>query len=294
MIQNFGSGRGNAWSNTAQARLICRCSKLSGVCVRRPGHGCLVELLRRHAPTWLQQMPWLIGDADRENLQREVIGATRERMMREMAEALESFTRETLLVLVLEDLHWSDYSTLDLISYLARRRKPARLLLVATYRPVEVALSEHPLRGVKQELQAHRQCEELPLEYLSQEAISEYLNQRFPQHELPSALTALLRERTEGNPFFLVNAVDYLQAEGLIAEFEGRCRLTVALAELEVGVPENIRQMIEKQIERLDRQQQRLLEVAAVAGVEFPAAAIAVGLEQSLTEIEEQCEELER
>jgi len=54
--------------------------------------------------------------------------------------------------------------------------------------------------------------------------------------------------------------------------------LTVESAELEVGVPESIRQMIEKQIERLDRGQQRLLEVAAVAGAEFPAAAIAVGL----------------
>ena len=147
---------------------------------QEPGRAGLVGLLRRHAPTWLQQMPWLIDEADRENLRREVIGATRERMLREMAEALEALTSETPLALVLEDLHWSDYSTLDLVSYLARRRKPSRLLLVATYRPVEVALSDHPLKGVKQELQARRQCEELPLEYLGQEAIGEYLSRRFP------------------------------------------------------------------------------------------------------------------
>jgi len=185
---------------------------ISRLC-QEPGRERLVELLRRHAPTWLQQMPWLVGEADREGLQREVIGATRERMMREMAEALEALTSETPLVLVLEDLHWSDYSTLDLVSYLARRRKPARLLLVATYRPVEVTLSEHPLKGVKQELQAHRQCEELPLEYLSREAVGEYLTSRFTRHEFPAAFAALLHGRTEGNPFFLVNAVDYLQAE---------------------------------------------------------------------------------
>jgi DNA-binding winged helix-turn-helix (wHTH) protein len=261
---------------------------------QEPGRAGLVGLVRRHAPTWLQQMPWLIDEADRENLQREVIGATRERMLREMAEALEALTSETPLALVLEDLHWSDYSTLDLVSYLARRSKPARLLLVATYRPVEVALSEHPLKGVKQELQARRQCEELPLEYLSQKAIGEYLSRRFPQHEFPSAFAAMLHERTEGNPFFLVNAVDYLEAEGLIAERDGRSRLTVALAELELAAPENIRQMIEKQIERLDRGQQRVLEVAAVAGAEFPAAAIAVGSEQGLADVEEQCEELDR
>jgi DNA-binding winged helix-turn-helix (wHTH) protein/tetratricopeptide (TPR) repeat protein len=266
---------------------------ISRLC-QEPGRAGLVGLLRRHAPTWLQQMPWLIDEADRENLQREVIGATRERMMREMAEALEALTGETPLALVLEDLHWSDYSTLDLVSYLARRREPARLLLVATYRPVEVALSAHPLKGVKQELQARRQCEELPLEYLNQEAISEYLTRRFPRHEFPAALAALLHERTEGNPFFLVNAIDYLQAEGLIAERDGQPRLTVELAELEVAAPENIRQMIEKQIERLDRGQQRVLEVAAVAGAEFSAAAIAIGAEHGLADVEEQCEELDR
>src|SRR5262249_15655749 len=156
------------------------------------------------------------------------------------------------------------------------------------------ALSEHPLKGVKQELQARRQCEELPLEYLSQKAIGEYLSRRFPQHEFPVAFAALLHERTEGNPFFLVNAVEYLGSEGLIAEREGQARLRVGLGELERAAPENIRQMIEKQIERLDRWQQRVLEVAAVAGAEFPAAAIAVGVEHGLAEVEEQCEELDR
>ena len=261
---------------------------------QEPGRASLVGVLRRHAPTWLRQMPWLVDEVDLENLRKEVIGATSERMLREMAEALEALTSETPLALVLEDLHWSDYSTLDLVSYLARRRKPSRLLLVATYRPVEVALSEHPLKGVKRELQARRECEELPLEYLGQEAIGEYLTRRFPQHEFPEAFASLLHERSEGNPFFLVNAMDYLQAEGLIAERDGQSRLTVALAELEVVAPENIRQMIEKQIERLDRGQQRVLEVAAVAGAEFLAAAIAVGLERGLTEVEEQCEELDR
>ncbi len=266
---------------------------LSRLC-REPGRERLVDLLRRQAPTWLAQMPSLASDSDREALRRELLGATPERMLREMAEALESLTAETPLVLALEDLHWSDYSTLDLISYLARRRLPARLLLVGVYRPVDVILSEHPLKAVKQELQAHRRCAELPLADLDETAVSEYLTHRFPRHEFPAAFTALLHERTEGNPFFLVNAVDYLEAEGLIAERDGQSRLTVALAELEVGVPENIRQMIEKQIERLDREQQRVLEAAAVAGAEFPAVAIAVGLEQGLTQIEEQCEELER
>jgi predicted ATPase len=76
---------------------------------------------------WLLQMPSLVSDSDRELLNRGVSGATRERMLREMGEALEALTAEMPLVLILEDLHWSDYSTLDLISYLARQRQPLTL-----------------------------------------------------------------------------------------------------------------------------------------------------------------------
>jgi predicted ATPase len=88
---------------------------------RAPGHAHVIARLRQIAPMWLVQMPWLLSATDREALQRELLGATRERMLREMAELLEDLTAQTLLLLVLEDLHWSDTATLDLLAYLARR-----------------------------------------------------------------------------------------------------------------------------------------------------------------------------
>src|SRR5207248_9331505 len=108
------------------------------------------------------QVPWRREAAGRDVAPREVLGATAERMLREVCEALEALTAETPLVLVLEDLHWSDLSTVDLIPALARRRQPARLLLVATYRPVEAILSDHPLRAVKQALLTRGLCREVP------------------------------------------------------------------------------------------------------------------------------------
>jgi predicted ATPase len=63
-------------------------------------------------------------------------------------------------VLVLEDLHWSDQATLALVAYLAQRRAPARLLLIGTYRPVEVIVHQHPLRALRTALRLHDQCEE--------------------------------------------------------------------------------------------------------------------------------------
>src|SRR5262249_30638051 len=98
----------------------------------------LIDILSRYAPTWLVQLPTLLKAEDLEQLQSRVQGATHGRMLREMAEALEAFTAERPLILCLEDLHWSDVSTLELLSVLARRQEPARLLVLGTYRPVEM------------------------------------------------------------------------------------------------------------------------------------------------------------
>ena len=254
----------------------------------------ITDLLRRHAPTWLVQMPGLTTAADRETLSQQVLSATRDRMLREMAEALEALTAETPLVLVLEDLHWSDYSTLDLVSYLARRRNAARLMLIGTYRPVEVILSEHPLKGVKQDLQMHKLCEELPLEYLSQDAVAEFLAAKFPGHHFPAELAAMIHQRTEGNPLFMVNVVDYLVAEKIIAERDGRWQLQGDLYEIELGVPEDVRYLIEKHIDRLSQEEQRVLEGASVVGMECSSVAISAGLAEDIVRIEEVCDGLAR
>ena len=68
------------------------------------------------------------------------------------------------LLLVFEDLHWADPSTVDFISALARRRSGGKLMLIGTYRPVDVALVQHPLKTVKQDLLVHQLCREIALE----------------------------------------------------------------------------------------------------------------------------------
>jgi DNA-binding winged helix-turn-helix (wHTH) protein len=112
-----------------------------GQCVRDAGGGgSVIHTLAKQAPTWLIQFPSLIKAEQREALQKEILGATRERMVREICEAMEALTAQDPLVLILEDLHWVDPSTLDFISALARRRGPAKLLLVGTYRPADVII----------------------------------------------------------------------------------------------------------------------------------------------------------
>jgi hypothetical protein len=121
---------------------------LGSLC-RQEAHDRVIEVLWRHAPTWLAHMPWLIGESDRERLKREILGAAKERMLREMAEAIDSLTAHTPLLLLLEDLHWSDNATVDLIGHLARRPGPARLLIIGKLHPAEAIVKQHPVRELK-------------------------------------------------------------------------------------------------------------------------------------------------
>lgn len=259
---------------------------------REGGGDWLVTLLRKHAPTWLVQMPWLLDSTDRDALQRELLGATRERMLREMAEAVEALTAEAPLVLVLEDLHWSDTATVDLISFLARRQDPARLLLIGTCRPVDVIASQHALKDVSLELLARGRCRELSLELLGEVAITDYLHERFAGHAFPPELARVITRRTEGNPLFMVSVVDDLVARGLIVMRDGRWELRAALGEVEVSVPENLRQMIERRMGQLEDDERQVLAAGSVAGMEFSAASVAAALQRAPAEVEESCDEL--
>ena len=254
----------------------------------------VLAFLRQHAPAWLAQMPSLLCQAEREHLQKQSVGATRERMLREMAEAIEALTAQSPLLLVLEDLHWSDYSTLDLVSYLARRQDSARVVVIGTYRPVDVILSDHPLKRVKRDLQAHDLCNELSLEYLSEESVREYLNVRFPGNRFPLRLRRAIYRCTQGNPLFMVNLIEYLSEQKFVTGKTGSWELGIEVLQVEREVPANLRQLIEQRLDRLSPDERTVLEAASVAGMECSSAAIAAGLENTVEWVEEHCEELAR
>ena len=261
--------------------------------LRDERHSQVIEILRKYAPSWILQIPRLASVSEREPSEN-ISGVTRERMLREIAESLELVTETTPVILFLEDLHWSDFSTLDLVSYFARRRHRAQLLLIGTYRPFEVIVTEHPLQRVKQELQLHKLCHELRLEYLGVESVSDYLQLTFPGHQFPPALPSMIHQRTEGNPLFMVNVVEFLVKEKVIVEQDNVWSLQINLSEVELGVPENIRQMIEKHIERLEPSEQRILEGASIVGMDCSAIAISAGLEEDVVHVEEICDGLAR
>ena len=258
-----------------------------------PGGQDLVAFLAHQAPTWLVQMPWLLSATALDRLQRLTLGATRERMLREMARALEVLSAERPLVLVLEDLHWSDYATLDLLAVLARRQESARLLVLGTYRPEEVLGKEHPLAMLTQELQIHGHSQELPLTLLTKAAVRAYLAVWLPGVAITDELAQCIYQRTEGNPLFMVNMVDVV-AQDVSGALVGARSPQARLVEAAYGMPESLRQMLDRRFDRLRSEEQGVLEVGSVVGSEFTAAVVAAGLEADIEQIEVWCEGLAR
>src|SRR3989442_5543988 len=170
----------------------------------------MVAVLRQYAPSWLGQLPALLPPAAWEALQRTLGPAAPARMLRELTDALEAFTTACPLVLVVEDLHWSDRATLAWLAYVARRPDPARLMILGTYRPVEAIVQGQPLRAVLTELRQHGQCVELALDYLSAAAVTAYLAQRFGDTRLVAELARVLHQRTRGNRLFPIAVVAWL------------------------------------------------------------------------------------
>ncbi|MBY0277232.1 AAA family ATPase, partial [Candidatus Binatia bacterium] len=258
---------------------------LDGLC-RRHGGAALIAELGRRAPTWLLQMPSLLDEAQRARVLAQSLGATPQRMLREMVETVASVAADVPLVLALEDLHWSDPATLDLVSALARRREPARLLLLVTYRPAEVILRQHPLRALKLDLQLYGFGSELSLEFLSEPEVRAVLAVRFGD-DVAAAFAPLAYRWSDGNPLFLATIGDHLLASGLVAPSGDGFVAGRPSAGATLEIPESLRQMVEKRIERLPADERAVLDAASVAGVEFSSAAVAAALERDPMEVED-------
>jgi len=261
---------------------------------RELGTGKLTAVLQQYAPTWLIQLPALVDSAARGELQRQVAGATQERMLRELCDALEVLTAEQPLLLVLEDLQWSDVATLAWLAAVARRPDPARLFVLGTYRPIDMITQPHPLRGVVQELRVHRFCREMRLELLSADEVREYIYQRFASSAVVDELGLHLYRRTDGNPLFLTASVDDLLRRGVVKKEGDRWVVRGDLTTLTEALPEDLQHLIAKQLEALNVEDQQMLEVASVSGMTFSTVEVAAGCKQELETIETRCEQLAR
>lgn len=260
---------------------------------RGPAGPHVLGLLREHAPSWLLQLPGLLSTSERDTLRREHAGSGPERMLRELTVGLDAISAVRPLVLVLEDLHWSDHSTVELLSALARGRGRTRCLVVATLRPADAMAAEHPLPAVVRELRTRGLATELPLGPLDEDAVEAFLGERFAS-PIARELSPRLFERTEGHPLFLVHMVDHLVDSGALREESDGWQLEANLAQIEEGTPDSLRDALDAQLHRLDDAARRILATAALAGLEFSTPLVAAGLDEPVQEVERACATLAR
>ncbi|HXR77321.1 MAG TPA: AAA family ATPase [Bryobacteraceae bacterium] len=265
---------------------------------RQPGGAGLIPILEQYSPTWLAQLPALLDPERHASVRRSVAGTTRRRMLRELTDALEAATTETPLVLCLEDLHWSDASTLDWIAAFAQRPEPTRVLLIGTFRPQVDASDGAPLSKVIEELHIRRRCHQIPLSGMSESAVADFVARRLPpapgHAEKVRRLAFLMHRHTGGNPLFLVNVIEDLVARDLIVDQSGRWEVSGDLDEINLGIPDDVRRIIARQLERLPPAECDLLEVASVGGGTFSAIDVAAATGLSADEVERTLTQLAR
>jgi predicted ATPase len=244
------------------------------------------QILWAQAPSWLAQMPSLWTRSERTML--EARGrATRERMMRELTLAIEAIASDVPLLLKLEDIHWSDASTLDWLAHVARRPEPARLMVLATFRPADVTAARAGLGVLVTELALHGRCREIALDPLGLQAVEAYLHARLGDDGGAAqwrGMAPLLLERTGGNPLFMTSIVNQLAQQDASRQTPGAI----------VSIPHDLRRFIDRQIDELDESDRNLLTVASVIRREFATAAVAAALEIDGERVETACARLAR
>ncbi len=257
---------------------------------RQPGGTRIVGMLERYAPMWLAQLPGLLAPRPFAALQRTIAGASRDRMLRELTNVVEMLAGEDLLILAIEDLHWSDPSTLDWIATVATRPEPAKVLILATLRPPTPGEPEGPLSLLRDTLLPMQVAREVKLQGLDETDISRYLAARLPpapgrEPEL-SRLSRRLHNHTGGNPLFMASVVDQLVERRVVFPVGDGWAASEDAEVADLGIPDTIRRLIERQLARLPSRERQLLESASVVGDRFAVAVVASAADVDVEEAE--------
>jgi DNA-binding CsgD family transcriptional regulator len=188
------------------------------------------------------------------------------RLFESITAVLRNLARTQPLVLIFDDLHWADAPSLLLLEFVARELRASPLLLLGTYRHAEVS-RQHPLAATLAELAREPSSLRVMVRGLSHAEVGRYLTLATGVEPLPALVVAVERG-TEGNPFFVTEVVRWLQAEGQLAP-DGNTR------GITLGLPESVREVIGRRLDRLSATCNQILPLAAVAGREFDVALLA-------------------
>ena len=184
-----------------------------------------------------------------------------------------AMSAEAPVLLILDDVHWSDRSTLLLLLHFLRSDLPSSVLVLATYRDTDIDRS-HPLANTLADLRRVRGSTRIALSGLDIEGVTELLT-RAGGHELDAdelAYAALLQRETEGNPFFFGEVLSHLIETGALVQVDGRWKVAKALDE--AGLPDGVREVVGRRLSELPEATNTMLGAASVLGREFDVSML--------------------
>ena len=188
-------------------------------------------------------------------------------------------------ILIIDDLHWAGGSSLQLLEFLAHEIGAARILLLGTYRDVEVD-RDHPLAGSLAELARHDLCTRILLEGLQPDEVRE-LVQRLAGFDPPEDLVTEVLEKTDGNPFFIRELVS------LLAKRHAESRLVDASSR-GLEVPAGVREVIRGRLRRFSPACNQAIEIASAVGREFAMEILEAASELGREPLAEALDEAQR
>jgi DNA-binding CsgD family transcriptional regulator len=187
------------------------------------------------------------------------------RLFEAVARLLERLARETPVLLFVDDLHWADPASIELLHYLARGVADQAVLVLSTHRAEEVDTARG-LRSLLTSLRRAGLAEEVRIARLGQEAVAELANGLLGS-EVPGNLLTLLHARAGGTPLFIEALVRALIEAGHLRHDDGSWVLETNLAPL---LPSGVRDLILERLEHLDATERRVLDLIAVSGEAVP------------------------
>ncbi len=173
-------------------------------------------------------------------------------------------------MLVLDDLHWGEEGTLLLLQYLAPRLSDIPLLIIGTYRDVELDVSR-PLAKALQQLVRERLALRIALRRLPESGVEQML-EALGGAAPREGLASVIYHETEGNPFFVEEVYQHLDEEGRLFNDAGKWKTDLSLDGLEV--PEGVRLVVGRRLEQLSDESGAILAAAAVVGRRFSYALV--------------------
>jgi predicted ATPase len=191
-------------------------------------------------------------------------------------EVLQKVSKVKPLIVCLEDLHWCDSGSLDILQYIVQHLHEFPLLVIATYRPEEVATSErtpNPFNKALREFRRHHDTvQELPiLKPLNSKQVQEFIDSAFPGNSFPPEFADILYQDTEGNPLFLVEVLELLYSPtvGAIVRRDNGWHLIKDIQDVQNRIPATVEAVIQTRLEHLSEEERIELEAAAVLGRQF-------------------------